>query len=52
MYSTDLAHQGASQGVKHVLAFRSGSVNVRFCTVVKVLLSIGVMRYCTAVLLM
>ena len=36
MYSTDLAQQGASQGVKHVLAYRSGSVNVRFCTVVKV----------------
>ena len=38
MYSTDLAQQGASQGVKHVLAYRSGLVNVRFCTVVKVLL--------------
>ena len=40
MYSTDLAQQGPSQeGVKHVrIAYRSGSVNVRFCTVVKVLL--------------
>ena len=38
MYSTDLAQQGSSQGVKHVLAYRRGSVNVRLCTVVKVLL--------------
>ena len=38
MYSTDLAQQGASQGVKQVFAYRSGSVKVRFGTVVKVLL--------------
>ena len=37
MYSTDLAQQGASQGSQARMAYRSGSVNVRYCTV-KVLL--------------
>ena len=38
MYSTDLAQQGASQRSQARIAYRSGSVNVRNCTVVKVLL--------------
>ena len=32
MYSTDLAQQGASQGSQARISYRSGSVNVRYCT--------------------
>ena len=38
MYSTDLAQRGASQGSQARMAYRSGSVNVRYCNVLKVLL--------------